>query len=206
MALNSTDRIIEYLDSIAKIAKSMPITDIDRAIDLLFDTWKDNHTVYVLGNGGSGSTAGHFACDLAKSTVVEGRKRFRVMGLADSATLLMSWINDESVEATFVEQLKPFLMSGDLVVGISVHGASGCGTKHPWSRNVLLAMEYARQKGAKTLALTGFDGGALKALCDVSVVVPCDSIRRVEDYHLVLCHIFADALRERIADSFVAMC
>ncbi len=194
--------IADYLKNAAQIANTISVEDIDKVVEILFNAWKKEKTVFILGNGGSGSTATHFACDLMRTTTTaDMEKKFKVMNLTADATLLTSIINDISWESIFVEQLKPFIAKGDVVIGISVHGASGRGEKHAWSQNIPQALSYAKEQGAIAVGLTGFDGGAMKDLCDISVIVPFNKIPNVEDTHLLLGHLISNCLKEKILQS-----
>ncbi len=153
-----------------------------------------------MGNGGSASTASHFVCDLAKCTIVEGAPRFRVMGLNDNVALVSALTNDCGFSEIFTEQLQPFLQPGDAVVAISVHGGSGADRAGPWSQNLVGAVLLAKERGARTLGFSGFDGGALARLCDACVVVPAHSTPHVESLHLALEHLVCAALTERIRE------
>lgn len=143
-----------------------------------------------MGNGGSAATASHFACDLAKGTTMDNpsmRKRFKVTALTDNVPLLTAWANDIDYENMFVEQLKNLLEEGDLVIAISGSGNS---------KNVLKAVEYANTRAAKTVGLTGFEGGRLKDMVKECLIVPSNSIERIEDVHLILEHLLCSYLRK----------
>jgi len=109
-------------------------------------------------------------------------RRFRILALTDSVSTLTAYANDVSYEAVFVEQLKNFAQPGDLVVGISGSGNSA---------NVLRAIEYGNSIGCRTLALTGRDGGRLAPLAQLTIHVPEPHMGRIEDAHLVVCHMIA---------------
>lgn len=194
--------ITTYLDRMARITREIPRSDIDRVIDILFDAWSRGGAVYVMGNGGSASTATHLACDLAKYTIVDGKPRFRVMGLNDNTPLVSAWTNDNGFGSIFVEQVRPWLAAGDVLIGISVHGGSGSGQAGPWSQNLAQAMALARERDARTIGLSGFTGGALKEIADVCIVVPIDEeplgTPLVESWHVVVHHLICFALRQRI--------
>ncbi|MFQ6019655.1 MAG: SIS domain-containing protein, partial [Dehalococcoidia bacterium] len=132
-----TDTVIEeYLTTMEEVGRHLPRTDIQRAIDSLYDCWCKGRTVYIVGNGGSASTATHFACDLAKATIVPGRRRFRAISLVDNIPLVSAWTNDSGFASIFAGQLEPWLEPDDVLVALSVHGGSGEGEAGPWSQNL----------------------------------------------------------------------
>jgi D-sedoheptulose 7-phosphate isomerase len=190
--------ISQYFDTMTKVIASLPHDLIDQAIELLFTTWHQQGTVFIAGNGGSASTASHFACDLAKWTAAPNRPRFKVMALTDNAPLVSALVNDEGPASVFAEQLEPFIGPDDLLILISVHGGSGTGNAGVWSQNLLRALELAHQRGAKVLGFSGFDGGALRQMADVCIVIPIDSTPQVESFHLALEHLICDCLRNKI--------
>ena len=188
-----------FLSQMTDALARVPVADIDAAIDLLFETWQQGRTVFIAGNGGSASTASHFACDLAKWTICDGQPRFRAMALTDNMPHFSALMNDEGTASVYSEQLAPFIGAGGLLILISVHGGSGTGNAGTWSQNLLRALEFAHQQGARCLGFSGFDGGALQQLADVCVTVPIDSTPHVESVHLALEHLICDCLRQRIA-------
>lgn len=187
----------QFLSELEGTVKKLPMREIDEVIEVLFRAWKNGNRIFVMGNGGSASTATHFACDLTK-TVVEGKKRFKVIGLTDNIPLITALTNDTGFGSIFVEQLKNLLEKGDVVVAISVHGGVGEDRAGPWSQNLLAAVRYAKQNSAVTVGITGFDGGALKDLADACVVVPINSTPHVESFHLVLEHLICGCLKDKI--------
>lgn len=194
--------IAEYFGALDSINKSFPREKIEQAADLLYQTWERGGTVYIIGNGGSASTATHFASDLAKFSMVKGKKRLKVLSMVDNIPLVSAWANDSGFGTIYAEQLDPWLKEGDLLIGISVHGGSSEDVSGPWSQNIGQAIELARKRGAKVLGLSGFGGGALGKKSDVSLVVPLDSeplgTPLVEAYHVVLHHLIASLLHLRI--------
>ncbi len=136
--------------------------------------------MYTFGNGGSASLASHFACDLGKGTAYcNGGKRFRALALTDNLPTLTAWANDSSYEDVFSEQLRNFVQPQDVAFAISGSGNS---------KNVLNALEVAREAGATTLGISGFQGGQMKSLCDICVVVPSNNMQIIEDMHLAMAH------------------
>jgi len=199
--MRSREFIEGYLSEMKDIIENMPVEAIDRAVELLFDTWQRGRQVFICGNGGSASTATHFACDLSKTTIAEGKKRFKAYCLNDNVPLMTALINDEGFDNLFYEQLKDRFQEGDVLICISVHGGAGKDKAALWSQNLLKAMKYAKDMGGKTIGFSGFDGGPMKKIADACVVVPANSTPHVESFHLALEHLICSCLRERIAKS-----
>ncbi len=202
MTLANGMNINRYLNQMGQIASEISREAVDAAIEILLDAWRRGNTVFVMGNGGSASTATHLACDLAKYTIVGSKPRFRVIALNDNIPLVSAWTNDNGFGSIFVEQLRPWMMRGDVLIGISVHGGSGRGQAGPWSQNLVQAMELAKERGARIIGLSGFDGGAMNEMADISIVVPIDEeplgTPLVESWHVVLHHLICYTLRHRI--------
>lgn len=194
--------IERYFTEVERVARAISREDVDRVIEVLFEAWQRGGTVFIMGNGGSASTATHFVCDLAKVTIVDGLSRFKVVSLTDNIPLVSAWANDNGFGTIFVEQLRPWLKEGDVLVGLSVHGGSGQGEAGPWSQNLVRAMKLARERKAKIVGLSGFDGGAMKEMADACIVVPIDAeplgTPLVEAFHVVLHHLVCTALRQKI--------
>lgn len=199
--LRNKDYIDRYLVEMEVILRSISREDIDKVIEALFDAWRRDATVFIMGNGGSASTATHFACDLQKCTIVDGKRRFKAIALNDNIPLASAWINDNGFENLFSEQLENFLKKGDVVIAISVHGGVGRDKAGLWSQNLLRAFQLAKEKGAATIGFSGFDGGALKETADVCIVVPFNSTPQVESFHLALEHLVTFCLKEKIEES-----
>jgi D-sedoheptulose 7-phosphate isomerase len=192
--------IDRYFAEMQQGIEAISRAEIDRAIEALFDAWMRGATVYLVGNGGSASTATHFACDLSKVTIAEGKPRLRAVSLCDNVALMTAWINDNGFENLFSEQLRNLMRPGDVLIAISVHGGSGRDQGGPWSQNLLRAVRTAREEyGAAIIGFTGFDGGVLKQAADICVHVPLASTPQVESFHLALEHLITFCLREKIA-------
>jgi D-sedoheptulose 7-phosphate isomerase len=202
MTLANSMNIDRYLKQMGRIASEIPREAVDAVIEILLDAWRHGNTVFVMGNGGSASTATHLACDLAKYTIVGSKPRFKVISLNDNTPLVSAWTNDNGFGEVFVEQLRPWLAQGDVLVGISVHGGSGSGQAGPWSQNLVQAMALARERGARIIGLSGFRGGAMKEMADACIVVPINEeplgTPLVESWHVVIHHLICYALRQRI--------
>lgn len=180
--------IQNYISELKYTLDNLSQEVIVQVLDILHEARLDNQQVFILGNGGSASTASHFVCDLGKNTRVKGSPNFRVMGLSDNMAIFSALANDEGYENVFAQQLANHIQQGDVVIGISTSGNSP---------NVVNAIHLANSVGAKTIGFTGFDSGKLGSMVDVNLHVPSDSIEQVEDVHLVLEHLITKALREK---------
>ena len=179
---------VSYLQNVQRVLAELDIGEIETIIGVFKKAYDEGRTIFVLGNGGSASTASHLACDLNKGACLHAKKKFRVMALTDSLPTILAIANDLSYDAIFVEQLKNFAGAGDVVVGISGSGNSA---------NVLKAVEYARQQGCTTIGVCGYDGGKLKPLVDCCFHVRIPDMQIVEDVHMMLTHILMRVLVRR---------
>jgi D-sedoheptulose 7-phosphate isomerase len=203
--VKSPNVIDAYFDAVADIARVLPRHDIELIVDILYEAWQRGGTIFTMGNGGSASTASHLACDLAKCTIVPGLQRLRALALVDNVPLVSAWTHDSGFGSIFAEQLEPWLEEGDVLIGLSVHGGSGAGDAGPWSQNLVRAIGLAKRRGAKVIGFSGLDGGALKEMADVCVVIPVEeeplATPLVESCHVLLHHLICTALRIRIAEN-----
>jgi D-sedoheptulose 7-phosphate isomerase len=180
----------DYLDRVRGLLDELP-EQADRFVDSLFRAFEDGSTIFLAGNGGSAANASHFAQDLAKGTLpsMEAAKRFRVVSLTDNIGFITALANDEGYDSVFEQQLRNLGRAGDVLVVISGSGNSP---------NVLRAVEYARQIGMRSIGVTGFDGGKLRAMADESVHVPVDDMGMAEALHGVVFHLAMSRLRDRL--------
>lgn len=187
-----TDRISTYLDEIQQVVQSISRADVRRVVDRLFAGWQEGRTTYIIGNGGSASTASHMMNDLNKMTAIEGAQRFRAIALTDNMPYITAIGNDIEYSDVFIEQLRNLLLPEDILIAISGSGNS---------ENIIRAAQYARKIGANVIGLCGRPGSRLCANADDVVTVVSQSICQQEDGHLILNHAIALALRERIANT-----
>jgi len=172
----------KYFDLQKESLNELITAELDRQVEILYDAWKQDKQVFLIGNGGSASTASHFACDLGKGAAIEGKRRFRIMSLNDNMAVFSAYANDNGYEHVFSEQLINVLNEGDVVIGITVSGNSP---------NILQAMEYAREVGAITLGWIGCNGGKLKDMVDSALILSSSNFGVVEGAHVVLHHAIA---------------
>src|SRR3954452_1690595 len=168
----TSDFVDRYLRETAEIALATSREDVTRVIDTLFEAYRADRTIYTCGNGGSAANASDLACDIAKFTWAEGKRRFKCTSLCDNAALISALTNDVGFNRIFLEQLEGRMVAGDVLVCLSVHGGSGADKAGPWSQNLVSAADFAKKRGARVVALVGYDGGALRAMADASIVVP----------------------------------
>jgi len=184
----------EYLADIKGTLDSMEddlINKTSKLASVLAEARQNKNTVFLMGNGGSASTASHVAQDLAKCTIAEGLPRFRVTALTDSISSMLAWANDTSFEEIFIEQLKSSMEPGDVIIGISGSGNS---------RNVIKAIEYANGNGGITVGISGYDGGKLLQIAQENIHVLNHNMQRVEDIHVLVLHLLISILRDEIGE------
>lgn len=199
----TADFVDQYLRETAEIALATSREDLARVIDVLFEAYRNDRAIYTCGNGGSAANASHLACDLAKFTWVDGKRRFKCSSLCDNAALISALTNDVGFNRIFLEQLDGRMVAGDVLVCLSVHGGSGADKAGPWSQNLVSAADFAKKIGGKVVALVGYDGGALRQMADASVIVPRStgghtSTPHVEGFHEVYHHLICERLLQLV--------
>lgn len=175
------DQIRFYLSDVGRLLTELSATAVRQVVDLLLEAYRNDRRLILLGNGGSAATASHLVADFQKMIYLEGGRPFRAMACTDSMPLVTAWANDTDYANVFAEQVRTWAEPGDVVLAISGSGNSP---------NVLKAVGVAREQGATTIGLSGFEGGKLAAMVDHSIVVRCDNMQRIEDVHMVLGHLF----------------
>lgn len=181
----------DYFAGLKKCLDEIPIKKVIQIAEIIYEAYEKDKQIFIMGNGGSASTASHFACDINKGISYGLKKRFKVICLNDSIPTMLAYANDTSYEDIFVEQIKNFFSQDDLVIGISGSGNS---------RNVLKAIRFANENGGKTIGLTGFDGGELGKITQLSFIIPVNDMQQVEDFHLIATHILMKILYKKLRD------
>ena len=172
--------IRDYINCEIETLKKLDINAINEALNLLLEAYHNRKWIYIFGNGGSSSTASHFENDFNKGVSESLKTKFRFRCLNDNVATLMAIANDIGFEEVFRYQLTDRIEPGDLVIAISGSGNS---------KNVINAVEYAKSCGNKIIGITGFDGGKLKQICDISLHVPVNSMQIAEDVHMIFDHL-----------------
>jgi D-sedoheptulose 7-phosphate isomerase len=177
----------QYINRINLALAAVPQISVDEVLRILTETFDSNNSIWVAGNGGSAATASHFATDLSRCNNSSGEP-VKGISLCDNSSLITAIGNDFGFDLVFSRQLSNVAVKGDLLIVISASGNS---------KNVLLAIEWAKDHGLKTLALTGFDGGEAKVLADYSLHVPTSNgdYGVAEDSHSILCHFISSHFR-----------
>jgi D-sedoheptulose 7-phosphate isomerase len=182
----------QYFAGVAKILGRLPLAAIDQFVDRLFQAYHQNRALYIFGNGGSAALASHSACDLSKGTMTDGKRPFRVVSLTDNVPVITAWANDLNYDSIFAAQLAPLILPGDIAFAISGSGNSP---------NVLAGLRAARDARASNIGLTGFQGGKMKELCDLCIVIPSSDMQQIEDSHVCVMHAVFVALRNLIRNT-----
>jgi len=189
ITMNISEFAADYLSGIQSLLENFDTHGFERIVEKILEAYDAQSRIFVMGNGGSGSTASHFTCDINKGCCMDLNKKFKMICLNDSIPTLLALANDVSYDAVFVEQLKNFFLPGDLVIGISGSGNSP---------NVLHAIEYARMHQGITIGFSGFSGGKLAALADIAWIAPVDDMQKIEDMHMIVVHMIMQAVRNKL--------
>ncbi len=179
--------IRDYIRDVTKALNALSEEPVAKIVAIMEDARRQGKRVFLLGNGGSAATASHIANDLAKTTIQPGMPRVKAIALTENVPIMTAWANDTSYDRIFAEQLENLCEPGDVVIAISGSGRSP---------NVLRGVQRARELGATTVGLTGFEGGELKGKVDVCLVVPNQVMGQIEDVHHAVGHILTLALSQ----------
>jgi len=184
----SEEKVQEYLEQqVQSIRDLKEASTIFQEIFNILKNARDNEKqVFVMGNGGSASTASHFVADLLKTSITSENNRFKAMSLSDNIPVLLAWSNDESYENIFSNQLENFLQKNDVVIGISGSGNS---------KNVLNAIQFANEKQAITIGFSGKGGGKLSEMAKINLTIQSDDMLTIETMHLLVCHLITTMIR-----------
>lgn len=172
--------IEEYISLEIEILKKLDMDAINAAMNLLNETRTKGGTIYIFGNGGSSATASHFQNDFNKGISEYIDNKFKFHCLNDNIATVMAIANDIGFEEVFRFQLKNILKPADIVIAISGSGNS---------KNIINAVHYAKSCENKVIGLTGFDGGTLKDISDISLHAPVNSMQLTEDIHMIFDHL-----------------
>ena len=176
-----------YAEEMARAAKSIDLAMLERAAATLIEAYLRGARIFSCGNGGSASIANHMQCDHVKGIRTATDLSPHVLSLSANVELLTAIANDTGYENIFIYQLQSQSEPGDVLLAVSSSGRSP---------NIVRALTWARDQGLRTVAITGFDGGAAKAAAEVSVHVDCTNYGIVEDLHQAIMHALAQYIRQ----------
>lgn len=184
-----------YIAMHNQVLSRLDMKSLDKAIQMVGDAFSSGKKIITCGNGGSASTASHYITDWSKMINLATGEKFRGFSLVDNVGLVTAFGNDLSYDEVFSGQCRAVLDKDDLLVAISGSGNSP---------NILRAIEQAREMGALTLGILGFDGGAAAKLADHSFIVPSFDMQTCEDIHLMFGHLVMKTFcKENIRGSVV---
>ena len=185
--MDFTKGIEDYKKKLINTIENLSNKEINICLNVILDTYNAGGHIYIFGNGGSATTASHFACDFNKGINEYLDKKFNFICLNDNIPTMMAIANDISYDNIFDFQLRGKLKAEDLVIGISGSGNS---------KNIINAIEYANKEGSKTMGITGYDGGRLKQLAKYSINANIDDMQISEDIHMILDHLMMRVMME----------
>jgi D-sedoheptulose 7-phosphate isomerase len=165
------------------------VETIEQITEMMVDTYKENGKVIAFGNGGSAADAQHIVAELM-SRFEKERRALPAIALSTNSSTVTAIANDYDYDLVFSRQLEVLLNNSDAVIGISTSGNS---------RNVIKAIELANAKGAKTIALTGGNGGKLAKIATIALTVPSNSVARIQEVHITIIHIVCMLIEKWLA-------
>ena len=179
----------QYAELHTQVLNALDLNSLDNAIDILCNTIGSDGVIWVIGNGGSASTASHASCDLSKGLSLSIGKSVRSFSLLDSQATFTAWSNDFSYEDALSESCKINFRESDCLIAISGSGNS---------TNIVRAVEFANETGIPVISLLGFDGGLIAKISKKPIIVKSDDMQIIENTHLTIVHWFLKAVSLRI--------
>ena len=186
--MNQKNLIVSFMDE-QQFCIDFFKSNLDEINDIcnqLLKARNKGKTIFIFGNGGSGSTASHFASDLLKTAIIKKEKRFKVISLTDNIPVILAWSNDVSYDDVFVEQLKNHFSKGDVLIGFSGSGNS---------KNILKALKFGKENNSYSIGFTGKLGGKMKKFSDICLKVPSQDMLTIESQHVIICHCIISIIR-----------
>ena len=185
----------QYVQEFIRNIHQLKISDINPISEQIWQAYLAGRQIFVMGNGGSAAIASHFACDLGKSTAMDGKLRFRVQSLNDNVPLMTALANDLGYENVFREQMRNLARPQDVIIAISSAGNS---------ENIYRAIQFANEIEAISVAITGFGGGRVKDIAQYSLILDSTDYGVVETIHMFVCHTLTFAFKDRLEKSDIA--
>ncbi|MEQ8409967.1 MAG: SIS domain-containing protein [Erythrobacter sp.] len=178
----------EYFERLAEASKTIDRNAVEEAARLIAETTHDGRRIYCCGNGGSAAISNHLVCDCVKGIRTDSTLRPQVVSLSSNIEIITAIGNDIGYDKIFRYQLESLAGAGDLLIVISSSGGSP---------NIVEAVEWARENGVASIAMTGFSGGQARELADISLHVEAENYGIIEDLHQSLMHLLAQYSRQK---------
>ena len=189
---NQITQIFEQ--SVDSLHKSISLkTQINDAINLIINSIKNGNKLIIFGNGGSAADAQHIAAELIGRFKLE-RKSLPAIALTTDSSILTSLGNDYSYDIIFSRQCESLVLKNDVVMGISTSGNS---------KNVELGMKTSLEKGAKTIGLLGNNGGTIKSVSNIPIIVNSNDTANIQESHRVIYHIICNLVEKELSEEEV---
>ena len=163
--------------------------DVARAAEIIGAAFRDGHKLLICGNGGSAADAQHIAGEFVNQFLLKDRRALPALALTTDGGVLTCVANDMGFVRVFARQIEAFGAEGDVLLAITTSGNSP---------NVLAAAEAARTHGMKVVGLLGRDGGSVRSLCDLALVVESDDTQRIQETHNLIGHIVCDLVERML--------
>lgn len=177
-------------DLFSRIARDTDfLIRLDAAAELIAKILLGGHTLLIAGNGGSAAEAQHFSAEIVGRYMRE-RRGYPAIALTTDTSILTAVGNDYDFDSIFARQIEALGRAGDVFIGLSTSGNS---------KNIINAIERARAQSLTTISLTGKDGGKMKGMADIDLIVPSDETPRIQETHLLIVHSICEALDSRLS-------
>ena len=177
-----------YFSTMSELLGKLDPGPIDAFADAVDQARTDGRHVFIFGNGGSAYNASHYVADFVKTAAVDGVPRLKAISLVDNYGMTTAIGNDIDYDHTFIYPLESYAKAGDIAVAISCSGNSP---------NIVAAVDWAKKNGLTVVTISGFAGGKMAEYADIHINVPHDNYGIIEDIHLSVGHIVAQAIYEK---------
>lgn len=180
--------LIESADVKRRVAEELS-EEIESAAKMIVSCFNSGNKLLIFGNGGSAADAQHFQAELTHQFEIKRRKSLPAISLTTNTSVLTAIGNDWGFDEVFERQIEALAKPGDVVFGFTTSGNS---------ENVIRAVKKAKESGAKTIVLAGKDGGKIKSVADLTIIVPSENTARIQESHLAIYHILCSLVEQEI--------
>jgi D-sedoheptulose 7-phosphate isomerase len=162
---------------------------LECSINQIVKCLQKGNKILLCGNGGSSTDAQHFVAELVGTLNIKNRKALPAISLSDNIATLTSISNDISFNKIFERNIQALGKPGDTLIAISTSGNS---------KNIIFALQAAKEQGIFTIGLLGKDGGRAVDNCDLSIIIPSKNTQRIQEMHIMILHFFAEQIEQRV--------